>query len=51
MPNGFHGPKEEWEKMTEPLCEMDATFTAFTKAHRLTITKGLRITTIGRLAS
>ena len=39
MPNGFHGPKEEWEKITKPLRDMESVFTAFAKAHGLTITR------------
>ncbi len=35
MPNGFHGPKEEWDRMEAPLLRVDPEFEAFAKSHAL----------------
>lgn len=37
VPNGFHGPKEEWERMVAPLRELDAGVYAFAAAHGLDV--------------
>jgi hypothetical protein len=35
MPNGHHGPKEEWDRLEAPLKTLDAEIEAFAKSHGL----------------
>ena len=35
MPNGFHGSKEEWERMVAPLRQLDSELSSFAAAHGL----------------
>ncbi|MBI1801210.1 MAG: hypothetical protein HY259_13055 [Chloroflexi bacterium] len=35
MPNGFQGPKEEWDRMEAPLLEIDQQLRLFAQANRM----------------
>ena len=35
MPNGFHGSREEWERMESPLLEIDESLKDFAQAHTM----------------
>jgi hypothetical protein len=39
MPNGFHGPKEEWERKEAPLLELDGQLNDFARERRMTVEK------------
>lgn len=38
MPNGFYGPKQDWERMEAPLLKIDARLASFASVHGLTVT-------------
>lgn len=42
MPNGFHGTKEEWERIIAPLEKLDPVLEAFGAARDLTLVKNAR---------
>ena len=42
MPNGFHGPKEEWARMEAPYVRIDPILSAFADRHALTLYKNYR---------
>jgi hypothetical protein len=35
MPNGFHGSREDWERMESPLLEIDESLKDFAQAHTM----------------
>ncbi len=35
MPNGHHGPKEEWDRLEAPLVELDPVIRAFAENHKM----------------
>ena len=37
MPNGFHGSKDDWERLVEPLRELDGELNAFAREHGMRI--------------
>ena len=39
MPNGFHGPTEEWQRMEGPLRTIDDLLDAFAERHGMTVTR------------
>jgi len=39
MPNGYHGSREEWDRLEAPLCRVDAELRAFAERNGLTLTK------------
>ncbi|HET8551202.1 MAG TPA: hypothetical protein VFM97_01845 [Gammaproteobacteria bacterium] len=39
MPNGFHGPNEQWDRMEAPLLTLDAELEAFAKTFDLGLSK------------
>jgi hypothetical protein len=39
MPNGFHGPVEEWDRMESPFREIDARLTKFADDHQMQVRK------------
>lgn len=39
MPNGFHGSREDWERITAPLREIDAMWDAFAERHGCAVTR------------
>lgn len=42
MPNGFHGPKEEWQKMEAPYVRIDPILVAFAQRHGIELLKNYR---------
>ena len=42
MPNGFHGPKEEWERMEAPYRRIDPVIDAFARRHGLQVVRNYR---------
>jgi hypothetical protein len=42
MPNGFHGPIEEWAKLEAPYLRIDPILTAFAERHALELQKNYR---------
>lgn len=42
MPNGFHGNKREWERITAPLKMLDRDLKRFAKEHRLRLLRDTR---------
>lgn len=42
MPNGFHGPKEEWDRMEAPYLRIDPILAAFSQRHRVELYKNYR---------
>jgi hypothetical protein len=37
MANGFHGPREEWDRMAQPLLRLDSILEDFGRRHGLTL--------------
>jgi len=37
VPNGFHGPKEEWQRLEAPLKLIDAELEAYAQSHELAL--------------
>ena len=44
MPNGFHGPKEEWQRMEAPYLRIDPILAAFAERHGHELFKNYRDT-------
>ena len=42
MPNGFHGPKEEWQKMEASYVRIDPILVAFAQRHGIELLKNYR---------
>ena len=42
MPNGFHGPKGEWEKLEAPYLRVDAILVSFAERHGLELVRNYR---------
>ena len=39
MPNGFHGPKEEWQRLEAPLKSIDGALEAYAQSHDLALSR------------
>jgi hypothetical protein len=42
MPNGFHGPKDEWQRMEAPYVRIDPILTAFAQRHGRAVVRNYR---------
>lgn len=39
MPNGYHGPEEDWERMEAPLVALDSLLEGFAKSHGMALSR------------